>query len=152
MLGRLFEAHECVVLSFTSCLAWLDWSLTVRSRLDEPHGVHLLEAVLYKCTGRERTIFPGESVAGRATVTVEFFGIPRQRAGRAELVVQGESIAEVLAAVRQACPHLADLVAKDGRLAAHYLLSIDGIDFVADLRQRLAPDTRILLLSADAGG
>jgi molybdopterin converting factor small subunit len=86
------------------------------------------------------------------TVTVEFYGVPRQRAGRAELVVQARRIDDLLAAVKQACPGLADLTRADGKLASHYLLSIDGNSFVADARQPLEPGMRVLLLSADAGG
>ena len=48
-------------------------------------------------------------------VTVEFFGIPRHRAGRAELAVPAGTVAELLAAVERACPALAGLV-RDGRV------------------------------------
>jgi hypothetical protein len=84
-------------------------------------------------------------------VTVEFYGIPRLRAGRAELSVPAGTVAEVLAAVERACPGLANLVQR-GRLAPQYLLSLDGRQFVSDLGQRLRPGERLLLLSADAGG
>jgi molybdopterin converting factor small subunit len=85
-------------------------------------------------------------------VTVEFYGVPRQRAGRAELAVAAGTVAELLAAVEQTCPGLAGLRRPDGRLAAHYLLSIEGRQFVTDVRQELRPGDRVLLLSADAGG
>ncbi|HYT93048.1 MAG TPA: MoaD/ThiS family protein [Gemmataceae bacterium] len=91
-------------------------------------------------------------MADHAQVTVEFFGVPRQRAGRAELVVEGANVAELLAAVEHACPGLKGLVRPDGRLPLHYLLSIDGQRFVTDMAEALPPGTRILLLSADAGG
>ena len=87
-----------------------------------------------------------------AAVTVEFFGVPRLRAGRAELAVPPGTAAEVLAAVERACPELAGLVRPDGRLAPHYLLSIDGRRFLAELDQPLRAGERLLLLSADAGG
>jgi len=92
------------------------------------------------------------AVADEAMVTVEFFGIPRQRAGRAELTVPAGTVAELLAAVERACPALAGLVQPGGRLPGHYLLSIDGQRFVRDPGERLQPGERILLLSADAGG
>jgi hypothetical protein len=82
---------------------------------------------------------------------VEFFGIPRQRAGRAELDVPAGTVAELLAAVERACPGLSGLT-RDGRVSPHYLLSLDGQRFVTDLRQAVQPGERILLLSADAGG
>jgi molybdopterin converting factor small subunit len=91
-------------------------------------------------------------VGDTAQVTVEFLGVPRQRAGRAELVVEAASVAELLAAVERTCPGLKGLVRPDGRLPPHYLLSIDGQRFVTDTQESLAAGTRLLLLSADAGG
>jgi molybdopterin converting factor small subunit len=85
-------------------------------------------------------------------VTIEFFGIPRQRAGRAELAVAAGTVSELLASVEQSCPGLKGLRQADGRLSPHYLLSIDGQQFVTDLRQEVRPGERLLLLSADAGG
>jgi sulfur-carrier protein len=91
-------------------------------------------------------------MAESGVVTVEFFGIPRRRAGRARLDVSPGTVAELLAAVERACPGLAGLVLPNGRLAPHYLLSLNGEQFVADLRQPLRQGDRLLLLSADAGG
>jgi molybdopterin converting factor small subunit len=85
-------------------------------------------------------------------VTVEFFGVPRQRAGRAELVVPTGTIAETLAAVSRSCPALADLVQAGSKLAPHYALSLNGQRFLRDLDHLLVPGDRLLLLSADAGG
>jgi hypothetical protein len=85
-------------------------------------------------------------------VIVEFFGVPRLRAGRGELRVASGSGVEVLARVERACPGLNGLVRADGRLLPHYLLSIDGQRFVTDLREEVAAGTRLLLFSADAGG
>jgi molybdopterin converting factor small subunit len=85
-------------------------------------------------------------------VTVEFYGIPRRRARRAELSVPAATVAEALAAVTRACPELGDLVRGDGRLSPHFLISLNGREFVTDLGQALRPADRILLLSADAGG
>ncbi len=84
-------------------------------------------------------------------VTVEFFGVPRLRAGRAELAVEARTVAEALAAVERACPRLEGLV-NAGGLAPHYLLSVNGERFVTGLEEPLRPGTRLLLLSADAGG
>jgi molybdopterin converting factor small subunit len=89
---------------------------------------------------------------GTASVTVEFFGIPRMRAGRASLTVRAATVAETLAAVERDCPGLKGLVKPNGGLAPHYLLSLDGRQFVTDVGQPLHPGDRLLLLSADAGG
>jgi molybdopterin converting factor small subunit len=85
-------------------------------------------------------------------VMVEFYGVPRQRAGRSELAVPAGTAAAVLAAVERTCPGLAGLVQPSGRLAPHYLVSLDGQRFVMDLSQELRSGDRLLLLSADAGG
>jgi len=92
------------------------------------------------------------SAAERVVVTVEFFGVPRARAGRAELTVSAATVAAALAAVAAACPQLADVVRPDGRLAPHYLLSRNGERFVSGLGEALRDGERLLLLSADAGG
>jgi hypothetical protein len=86
------------------------------------------------------------------TVTVEFYGVPRLRAGRSELTVRAATVAEALAAVVAACPGLAGLCSPNGRLAPQYVLSIDGERFLTDQAERLRPGERLLLLSADAGG
>ncbi len=85
-------------------------------------------------------------------VTIEFYGVPRLRAGRGELVVAAATASEAVAAIAVACPGLRDLRQPNGRLAPHYLLSLDGERFVTDLSQPLRPGDRLLLLSADAGG
>jgi len=85
-------------------------------------------------------------------ITVEFYGVPRQRAGCAEAVVRGDTLAEVLAAVAHTYPGLHELQRPDGGPAPHYLVSLDGDRFVSDPGQRLEPGARLLLLSADAGG
>lgn len=87
----------------------------------------------------------------KGCVTVEFFGVPRWRAGRAELSVAAETLADLLTAIEAACPGLAGL-SRNGAPAPHYLLSLDGRRFVSDPEERLVPGTRVLLLSADAGG
>jgi molybdopterin converting factor small subunit len=89
---------------------------------------------------------------GGETIVVEFYGLPRQRAGRAELRVPAGTVGETLAVVEKACPGLGGLVQADGRLAPHYLLSINGRRFVVDLKHQLHSEDRMLLLSADAGG
>jgi molybdopterin converting factor small subunit len=91
-------------------------------------------------------------VNNSGTVMVEFFGVPRQRAGRAELELPAGTIAESLAAVVRSCPALADLIQARGRLAPHYALSLNGQRFLRDLDHLLVPGDRLLLLSADAGG
>ena len=85
-------------------------------------------------------------------VTIEFFGIPRQRAGCAALAVEATTVRELLAQVEQACPGLMGILKKDGQLSPHYLVSIEGRQFLTDMDQSLCPGDRLVLLSADAGG
>jgi hypothetical protein len=85
-------------------------------------------------------------------VIVEFFGIPRLRAGRSELTVAADTVAELLAAVERECPGLAGLRRSDGGLSPQYLLSLDGRRFVTHVAESLDAGERVLLLSADPGG
>jgi len=85
-------------------------------------------------------------------ITVEFLGMPRQRAGREKLRVKARTVGEMLRAVQETCPGLADLKRPDGCLAPHYLVSIDGKRFTSDDGDQLAGGARVLILSADAGG
>ncbi|MCS6852369.1 MAG: MoaD/ThiS family protein [Gemmataceae bacterium] len=85
-------------------------------------------------------------------IIVEFYGIPRRRAGRSELEVWAGTVGEALAAVERACPGLSGLIGPDGRLAPHYLLSADGRRFGLALSEPVRDGERLLLLSADAGG
>lgn len=86
-----------------------------------------------------------------AHVIVEFYGVPRLRAGQAQLAVEAVTVHAALAAVAAVCPGLADVLV-GVRLAPHYLLSVNGERFVTELDSELVPGTVLLLLSADAGG
>jgi hypothetical protein len=68
------------------------------------------------------------------------------------LHVSAATAGAALEAVAAACPDLANIRQADGRLDPHYLLSLDGEQFVTDLAQPLRSGDRLLLLSADAGG
>ena len=86
-------------------------------------------------------------------VIVEFFGIPRLRAGRSELRIPAATVGELLRAIEAACPGLQGLTQPDGRLLPQYLLSLDGQAFLAnDSQHPLQGGQRVLLLSADVGG
>jgi molybdopterin converting factor small subunit len=84
-------------------------------------------------------------------VIIEFYGIPRERAGRTEITVQAATVGEALLEVERHCPGLRGLFTA-GRLAEHYRLSLDGRQFLTDSGQRLSDGARLLLLTADAGG
>jgi molybdopterin converting factor small subunit len=96
--------------------------------------------------------FKDQGMSAAEAITVEFFGTPRQRAGRSEIIVTAGTMAEVLAAIEKACPMLAGLLDHQGHVATHYLLSLNGDRFVSDLKHTVKAGDRLLVLSADAGG
>ena len=85
-------------------------------------------------------------------ITVEFYGVPRKRAGRSELTVSAANVRDLLRAIRSACPELGDVCDADGALSRHYLLSLDGERFLAGGDAELVDGVHLLLLSADPGG
>ncbi len=103
--------------------------------------------------GRWRRRLRSKERANVATkVVVEFYGVPRLRAGREQLRVEAGTVGEALSAVVRACPGLSELVQPDGRLTPHFLLSINGRQFDRSPHQALAPGDQVILLSADVGG
>jgi hypothetical protein len=91
-------------------------------------------------------------LAESVDVVVEFYGIPRQRAGRASVHVAAGTVRGALKMVVEKFPSLIDVLQADGRISPHYLLSLDGTQFIGDLNRSLLGGERLLLLSADAGG
>ena len=86
-----------------------------------------------------------------SSMKVEFLGIPRERAGVAELELDAETLGQLLATLEQKFPALGTLV-DAGRLHPSILASLNGDTFVSDPRTRLSTGDCVLILSADAGG
>jgi molybdopterin converting factor small subunit len=84
-------------------------------------------------------------------VRVEFFGIPRERAGVAELELQAETLGQLLATLAVRIPSLGEVV-QCGRLGSPFLASLNGDRFVSDPATKLKETDCVLILSADAGG
>jgi molybdopterin converting factor small subunit len=82
---------------------------------------------------------------------VELLGIPRERAGVAELELQADTLGQLLAALVVRFPPLGELIATD-RLQPSVVANLNGNQFVSDPRTPLRKDDRVLILSADAGG
>ena len=82
---------------------------------------------------------------------VEFFGVPRERAGIAELDVQADTLGRLLGALAAQMPALAGLIAVD-RLHPSLVASLNGDRFISDPGTPLEDDDCVLILSADAGG
>ena len=85
-------------------------------------------------------------------VTVEFFGIPRKRAGRAEIVVEGSTLEDLFGKLRRELPEFASACMTGDRLKPEYLIAIDGRQFTSDPAYRLCDGDSVQVLSADMGG
>jgi molybdopterin converting factor small subunit len=82
---------------------------------------------------------------------IEFLGIPRERAGIAELQIQAETLGQVLGVLAARFPALRELITGT-RLHRSVAANLNGDAFVSDPATPLAEDDRLLILSADVGG
>jgi molybdopterin converting factor small subunit len=82
---------------------------------------------------------------------VEFLGLPRERAGVAEVELQADTLGHLLDALVTRFPRFGELVAA-GRLCPSFAANLNGDRFVSDPRTQLHDSDCVLILSADAGG
>jgi len=82
---------------------------------------------------------------------VEFFGIPRERAGTAEFESQAETLGQLLNVIAVRFPSLSEAV-QSGRLRSPFLANLNGDRFISDPATKLSESDYVLILSADAGG
>ncbi|MGH9384999.1 MAG: MoaD/ThiS family protein [Vicinamibacterales bacterium] len=82
---------------------------------------------------------------------VEFFGIPRERVGVAQLNVKADTLGQLLATLAAELPSFAEFIVDD-RLHPSFTANLNGDEFVSDPATPLSKDDCILILSADAGG
>jgi hypothetical protein len=85
-------------------------------------------------------------------VTIELYGVPRLRAGRATCEVSANRLGDALAELLRCCPALADEVVAHGSLLPTYRLSLNGQSFVTDPATLMQPGDCLLVIAADAGG
>ena len=78
---------------------------------------------------------------------VEFFGVPRARAGVSRLDVQADTLGQLLKALAVRIPSLGT-----DRLHPSFVASLNGDRFVTDPETPLGENDCLLILSADAGG
>jgi hypothetical protein len=87
---------------------------------------------------------------------VEFFGIPRARAGVALLALDDAdrpaTLGELWRALATRLPEFGAQCISDGRLAPHYTANLDGRRFARDPDTTLGDVSHVLVLSSDAGG
>jgi molybdopterin converting factor small subunit len=82
---------------------------------------------------------------------VEFLGVPRQRAGVAEMVVEAGTLGQLLETLSRQLPALSEVIAGN-RLHPSFTANLNGDEFISDPRTPLRDDDCVLILSADAGG
>jgi molybdopterin converting factor small subunit len=85
-------------------------------------------------------------------ITVEFYGVPRLRAGVNRVQLEAATVGEALRALARSFPALADLVAPSASLHASCRLNLNGNRFVDDAATPLSAGDALLLMSADVGG
>lgn len=86
------------------------------------------------------------------SIRVEFYGIPRRRAGVAATTVDARTLGEALARLHHTFPALAEVCEADGRLRPGYLANINAAHFTRDPAYPLCEGDSLLILSSDAGG
>lgn len=84
--------------------------------------------------------------------TVEFFGIPRARAGIAHTDAVGETLGEVLQDLSRRFPELSEACIQGSRLRDGFTVNLGGERFTRDSATVLEQNQTLLLMSLDAGG
>jgi hypothetical protein len=88
-------------------------------------------------------------------IRVEFYGIPRRRAGVeftiVEIEQEGIPLSDLLGNLVRKLPGLDDCL-DAGRLKPGYRASVNGEHFVSRHDEMLVPGSSLLIMSADAGG
>ncbi len=85
-------------------------------------------------------------------VTVEYFGIPRRRAGVPTDVVEAATLGALLQRLAEMRPELAADCFDGNTLHRDCLANVNGDRFTTDPATPLADGDHVLLLSADVGG
>jgi molybdopterin converting factor small subunit len=82
---------------------------------------------------------------------VEFFGVPRERAGVSAMEVEATTLGQLFGTLSARIPALIQFIGADG-LHPAFAANLNGDRFVRDPETPLAPGDCVLILSADAGG
>ena len=86
---------------------------------------------------------------------VEFFGVPRERAGQPGLEMSAQTLGQLLTTLAVRIPSFGGFISTDGqdsRLHPAFVANLNGDRFVSDPRTPLAENDCVMILSADAGG
>ena len=87
-----------------------------------------------------------------AMIAIEFYGVPRLRAGTRLMKLEASTVGQALRELGRVCPALKDPVLHSGAVPEFYKLNLNGQRFVSDPETPLEDGDVLLLLSADAGG
>lgn len=82
---------------------------------------------------------------------VEFLGVPRQRAGVNQLVIEATTLGQLLTTLSDRLPALSDVILGN-RLHPAFVANLNGDEFICEPDTALKEDDHVLILSADAGG
>ena len=85
-------------------------------------------------------------------VQVEFYGIPRARAGVSATTATGNSLGEVLCDLSSRFPLLAETCFEGSHLRSGFTVNLGGDRFVTDPETPLANGDTLLLMTLDVGG
>ncbi len=87
-------------------------------------------------------------------IQVEFYGIPRVRAGVAQTTARGRNVGEVLTDLANRFPEFRRDCLNDAavQLRPEFALCVDGERFISHPDSQLVEGSTILVLSADVGG
>jgi len=85
-------------------------------------------------------------------VTIEFFGLPRHRAGVADAQLDATTVGEALRQLQNKFSALGELCQNENAARSGYLLNLNGRAFITDLTTPLHSGDTLLLFSADMGG
>ena len=86
------------------------------------------------------------------TVQIEFFGIPRTRAGISHIAVEATTLGAALQQVADLVPGWGDACLEDNQLQRGLIANLNGQRFISDIDTLLNPGDSVLILSADVGG
>ena len=85
-------------------------------------------------------------------IVIEFYGVPRLRAGIGRMQIEASSLGQALLELGRLCPALEESVLQRGTVLEAYKLSLNCERFVTDPMTPLTEGDVLLLLSADVGG
>jgi molybdopterin converting factor small subunit len=86
---------------------------------------------------------------------IQFFGVPRARAGLSGLELNAETLGELLTTLAAQIPSFGKFIGTDeqgSHLHPAFVANLNGDRFVRDPRTPLAENDCLMILSADAGG